>query len=143
MGALCPRCGLAGALCDVHSCCVAILSSVLCASVCQCMWHSGCSGRGCGSLLTCYPEQHSLSACMGGCRAAEVFPTEQFKTMRARCISQELSWKAPAKKWCVHTSLCALPSVLTALSPPCCSRVSFLCILCSLPTLLSACQPQQ
>jgi len=36
---------------------------------------------------------------MHGCRAAEVFPTEQFKTMRAKCISQELSWKAPAKKW--------------------------------------------
>ncbi|CAL8469225.1 g8766 [Coccomyxa elongata] len=32
-------------------------------------------------------------------KAAEVYPTEQFKTMRARCISQELSWKAPAKKW--------------------------------------------
>ncbi|EIE21159.1 granule-bound starch synthase [Coccomyxa subellipsoidea C-169] len=32
-------------------------------------------------------------------KAAEVFPTEQFKTMRARCISQELSWQAPAKKW--------------------------------------------
>lgn len=38
---------------------------------------------------------------MHGCRAVEVFPTEQFQTMRAKCISQELSWQAPAKKWCV------------------------------------------
>lgn len=72
-----------------------------------------------------------LSCGMLGCRAAEVFPTEQFKTMRARCISQELSWKAPAKKWCDHTSPCAFPLVLTtALSLSCYSRVYFLCVLC-------------
>jgi hypothetical protein len=40
-----------------------------------------------------------------GCRAAEVFPTEQFQTMRAKCISQELSWQAPAKKWCASEGI--------------------------------------
>jgi granule-bound starch synthase len=32
-------------------------------------------------------------------RAAQVFQTPKFREMVKNCISQDLSWAAPAKKW--------------------------------------------